>query len=72
MRATADGLNDEVSKLTADKARLENVLETESAVWKSKFTDKAAEANRHREKFNATEETMAGSMTRLGSSRSRS
>jgi len=32
MRAIADGLNDEVSKLTADKARLENVLETESAV----------------------------------------
>jgi hypothetical protein len=59
MRVTADGLNDELAKLTADKSRLENVLETESAVWKSKFTDKAAEANRYREKFSAVEERLA-------------
>jgi hypothetical protein len=58
-QAAADSRNDEVAELTAHKARLENALEIESAAWKSKFADKAAEAQRYREKYYAVEERMA-------------
>ena len=58
-QAAADSANDVVSELTADKARLENALEIESAAWKSRFADKVAEATRYREKYYAVEERMA-------------
>ena len=51
MRATADGLNDEVIKLTAEKAALKTELATRTAAWLQTLAYKTEEAGRYRENF---------------------
>jgi hypothetical protein len=55
MRATADGLNDEVIKLTAEKAALKTELTTRTAVRSQTLAYKTEEAGRYREKLEALE-----------------
>ena len=59
MRATADGLNDEVIKLTAEKAALETELTTRTAACSQMLAHKTKEAERYREKYHAVEDRMA-------------
>ena len=56
MRATADGLNDEVIKLTAEKAALETELKTRTTAWSQTLAYKnTEEAGWYREKLRALE-----------------
>ena len=57
MRATADGLNDKVIKLTGEKAALNTELRTRTTAWSQTLASKykTEEASRYREKFYALE-----------------
>ena len=56
MRATADGLNDEVIKLTTEKAALKTELTTRTTAWSQTLAHKkTGEAGRNREKLQALE-----------------
>ena len=56
MRATADGLNDEVIKLTTEKAALKTELTTRTKAWSQTLAyKKTEEAGRNREKLRALE-----------------
>jgi regulator of replication initiation timing len=53
MRATADGLNDELIKLTAEKAALKTKLTTRTTARSHTLAYKTEEAGRYREKLRA-------------------
>ena len=55
MRATADGLNDELIKLTAEKAALKTELTTRTTAWSQTLAYETEEAGRYREKLQALE-----------------
>ena len=55
MRATADGLNDELIKLTAEKAALKTELTTRTTAWSQALAYETEEAGRYREKLQALE-----------------
>ena len=55
MLATADGLNDELIKLTAEKAALKTELTTRTTAWSQTLSYKTEEAGRYREKLHALE-----------------
>jgi hypothetical protein len=56
MRATAYGLNDEVIKLTAEKAALKTELTTRTTAWSQTLAfKKTEEAGRYREELRALE-----------------
>jgi hypothetical protein len=64
MRATADGLNDEVIKLTTEKAALKTELTTRTTAWSQTLAyKKTEEAGRNREKLQALEGVMSMSMS---------
>ena len=54
MRATADGLNDEVIKLAAEKAALQTELTTRTAAWSRTlaYKFKTEKAGQYRERMN--------------------
>ena len=53
MRATADGLIDQVIKLKAEKAALKTDLTTRTTAWSQTLAYKTEEAGRYREKLRA-------------------